>query len=296
MQNGIYNDVTIEQYHADKSHLSATQIKWARTSLAHFDWYMKHEQEDKPHFSFGNAFELALLDKKMFDEKVAVMPTQQWIDEANSGRAIKFKTPKNSGLYQDKQIEFLAENKGKYIIPDVGKYSYSDIQLMVNTCDNDPTIQKLLGGVQYQVSVYWTDEQSGLNLKTRPDICQVKRNVIVNVKTIIDGSPDSFARELAKYDYPLQACMEIKGTLASGLMSSVDFYYWLVVEKEPPYNATLYEFTIEDQKLVFDDLDFLLMRLKRARDENKYPGYTARADNKYGILQARIPPWYRQNF
>lgn len=296
MDNGIYNDVTIEKYHEDKSHLSATQIKWARNSLAHFKWFMEHEQGDKPHFSFGNAFELALLDKKMFDEKVAVMPTQQWINEANQGREKEYKSPKSSGLYQEKQNEFHEQNKGKYIIMDVGKQSYDDIKMMVKTCDEDETIQKLLGGVQYQLSVYWTDEHSGLNLKTRPDICQVKRNVIVNVKTIIDGSPDSFARELSKHDYPLQACMEIKGTLASGLMSSVDFYYWLVVEKEPPYNATLYEFTIEDQKLVFDDLDFLLMRLKRAKEQNKYPGYTARADNPYGILQARLPPWYKQNF
>lgn len=291
MENGIYNNVSIKDYHADRSHISATQIKWVRSSLAHYKWNLEHAQEPALHFDFGNAFELALLDESLFNEKVAVLQTQKWIAMANEGK--KFDKPKNSGVYQAEQTKFIIENQGKYLIPDVGDQSHETIKLMLDSCHKNETIQKLLNGVEHQLSVYWTDEATGLNLKTRPDICQRKRNVVVNLKTIIDGSPESFTRELSKYDYPLQAAVEIKGCLESGLMSSVDVYYWLVVEKQAPYNATLYEFTNEDQEWVKDDLAFLLMKLERAIRENNFPGYTDRADNKYGILRAKIPPWYK---
>lgn len=293
MNNGIYKDVSIEDYHDDKSHISATQIKWARQSLAHFKWYIENKQEVKTHFDFGNAFELSLLGKEIFNSKVAICETQKWIAMANEGRKEAYADPKKSGVYQDQFKTFKSLHQGKYFINDVGEQSMERIQCMLDSCNKNATIQKLLQGIQYQMSVYWNDPNTDLPMKTRPDICQTKRNVIVNVKTILDGSPENFSRELTKWDYPLQASVEIKGCIESGLMSSVDVYYWLVVEKEPPFNATLYEYEEADRKLVDDDLAFLLMKIKRARDENNYPGYYDRADNKYGILRAKLPPWYK---
>lgn len=292
MDNGVYDNITIEDYHKNKTHLSATGIKMVKSSLALWRWNQTHPQETKLHLDFGNAFEIALLDKLNFEKYVAILQTEAWRLKALSEKP-ELKVPKSSAVYKGEESKFLSQNEGKYIIPDVGPQSFEYIEYMLESCFKDAVIQKLISGVEYQLSLFWTDQSTGIGLKTRPDICKRKKNVIVNLKTIIDGSPASFSRELAKWDYPLQAAVEIRGCIESGLMPYVDNYFWLVVEKEPPFNATLYEFDPSDQQYSQDELDYLLSKIKRAREEDKYPGYGDRSDNMYGILTAQIPAYYK---
>lgn len=292
MTNGIFTDITIEDYHKDRDYLSATSLKWARKSLSYFLYMRRVGQQDKPAFSFGNAFELALLDVVAFPEKVAIAPEEMWIAEAMAAKPDLVK-PRSSATYQKNEREFELGRAGMYRVADTGKESYETITHMLESCKKDSVIQKLIQNVEYQTSCFWTDDETGLKLKTRPDICKRKNNVIVNVKTIVDGSPAAFSKDLAKWDYPLQACVEISGCLATGLMETVDKYFWLVVEKEPPFNATIYEFSDEDRRYCMDELSYVLNKVKKGFDQNLFPGYSDRADNEWGILTASIPLWYR---
>lgn len=293
MDNGIYTGISIQDYHANRTHISSTSIKMVKKSLSLWKWAQTHPQETKLHFDFGNAFEVALLDWKNFNNTVAILETENWIAKANDGRKKPYSKPKQSKVYKVEEEKFIKENSDKYIIPDVGEQSFETLAYMLESCHRDAVIQKLISNTEYQVSLFWTDQETGINLKTRPDICKRKKNVIVNLKTTNDGSPAEFSRDLAKYDYPLQAAIEIRGCIESGLMPQVDNYFWLVVEKQPPFNATLYEFDKSDQLSSFDELDFLLRKVVRAREEGLYPGYGDRASNEYGILTAQIPLWYK---
>lgn len=293
-EDGIYNDISIRDYHMSGGH-SATNLKAAKKSLALWHWNKTHPQERKSHFDFGNAFELALLDKTGFEKDVCIMQTEVWAQMALKEKP-ELKMPKMSAKYKAEESKFMEGKDGKYIIPDVGQQSFETIELMLESCHRDATIQKLISGTEYQLSLYWTDEATGLKLKTRPDICKRKKNVIVNLKTAEDGSPKQFSRDLAAYDYPLQAAIEITGCLKTGLMDTVDNYFWLVVEKHPPYNATIYEFQKSDIEYSFDELEYLVKKLARAKEQKLYPGYTDRADNEFGILTAEIPVWYKTIF
>jgi hypothetical protein len=293
MNDGIYNDLSIEDYHGNHTHISATQIKYARQSIKHFQYYIsgKLPREEKTHFDFGNAFELALLAPKEYLEKVAISPDMELVSEILSDGVTK--NARNTNRYKEKMGEFLNANKGKYIIHDTGSESFETIEEMLSSCYQDKIIQGLIKNTEYQLSLFWTDPQTGLKLKTRPDFCKRKKNVIVNLKTTLNGSPEAFSKDLKKYDYPIQAAIEIQGCLKTGVMDRVDNYFWLVVEKVPPYNATIYEFAERDIAAVTDTLDFLLSRIKKAKESNLYPGYTDAAENEYGILTAQIPLWYR---
>jgi hypothetical protein len=294
MQDGIYDDLTIEDYHTNTTHLSATTLKYARESLKHFDWYRNGRlpREDKPQFSFGNAFELALLAPNEYLQKVAVMPESEWFEEVKASKP-DVKTIRNTTIYKDRCAEWLKENAGKYVISETGPESFEAIEEMLSSCYQDKIIQGLIKNTEYQLSLFWTDPDTGIKLKTRPDICKRKKNVIVNLKTTLDGSPDGFSKDLKKWDYPLQACIEISGCLRSGIMDKVDNYFWLVVEKVAPFNATIYEFQETDIMAVMDSFHYLLSRLRKAQDQQLFPGYTDGADNEYGILQAKIPLWYK---
>lgn len=76
-------------------------------------------------------------------------------------------------------------------------------------------------------------------------------------------------------------------------MDQVDNYFWLVVEKVAPFNATIYEFSGSDQAACMDNYRFLLNKIKKSRDQEMWPGYSDRASNEYGILKAEIPLWYK---
>lgn len=297
--NGIHTDISIKDYHANTSHISATSIKEAKVSLRQFDWFRRGlmSKSEGLHFDIGNAFEIALLDKGNFEKYVAISQDEYWIALANAELQEKekrdYSTPRNSTRYKAEHSKFLEANKGKYIIPQNGAQSYESIEYMLESCYSDETIKRLITNTEYQLSLFWTDDQTGLNLKTRPDICKRKKNVIVNLKTTNDGSPKAFSKDLAKFDYPLQACVEISGCLATGLMPTVDNYFWLVVEKTAPYNATIYEFTESDIRSTMMEYEYLLNIIAGAKEKNEWPGYTQQADNKHGILQAQIPLWYK---
>lgn len=294
MTDGIHTDISIEDYHSNQTHYSATQLKLAKKSLKELDWTRRGliKQEQKTYFDFGNAFELALADPIGFSERVAILKDSEWIEAAMQSNPDLSK-PRASKVYGGLYDDFCGQNKGKYLINDFGKESYETIKAMLESCYADKAIQALVRNTEYQLSLFWHDEETGLGLKTRPDICKRKKNVVVNIKTIEDGSPSAFSRELAKHDYPLQAAMEMTGCLRTGLMEKIDVYYWLVVEKVPPFNATIYEFADEDISASVDELRYLYTRIAKAKKEGLFPGYSDKADNEFGILRANIPLWYR---
>lgn len=293
MKPGIHTDISIESYHADKTWISATGLKHSAASMAQYKYFLDggYDDDNKPHFSFGNAFELALLDTKGFEEKVAIAQTEIWKHDALAEKP-DLKVPANSKSYQDAKKAFEAANADKYIIPDVGKESFETIEEMMKSCYRDQWIQELIKNINYQNTLCWIDPVTQLQMKTRPDICKINKNVIVNLKTTTDASPSAFSRELASYDYPLQAVVEIEGAIRTGLMELVEKYFWLVVEKQAPYNAVLYNFEISDWQTYQDSYKFLLSRIKRCMESGIWPGYTDRADNQFGILTARVPAWY----
>ena len=285
---GVYTDISIEDYHNEHEYISASRLKLAKKSLKLFKMSMdgKLHQERKAHFDFGNAFELALLDPDNFDTKVA-----NEVDILNEIYEKKpdTKSPRATTMYRD----WMDSQDGKYVIHSIGDQSFETIRYMLESCYQDETIQRLIKNVEYQYSIYFKDRVTGLNLKTRPDICKSKKNVIVDVKTALDGSPEQFARDCANNDYPLQACMQIDGALQSGFMSSVDNYFWLVCEKEPPYSATLYEFAKDDIQWCMDSYNYVKGIVARAIEENKFPSYSQRADNQKGILTLNLPLYYK---
>lgn len=291
MKAGIFNNISIDEYHAEKEWYSSTGLKMAKKSLKLFYLFLQGYFEDvyKSHFGFGNAFELALLDKINFETKVAnEVDIFNDIYEANKDT----KSPRSTSLYKswlDEQIRLK-----KYIVKDDGKESFRVIEEMLKSCYADAVIQKLIQGIEYNYTLCWIDKETGLQLKTRPDICKIKKNIIVNLKTTVDGSPEGFAKECAKFDYPFQACMEIDGVISTGFMERVDNYFWLVVEKEPPFSATIYEFDQEDIKDCFEEYRYTLKNVAESKKTGLYPSYSQRADNRHGILTVKLPLWYKR--
>jgi len=287
----IIEDLSIEDYHYNepyKSFISATGLKKANDSLKAFKYYLdsKSNQERKIHFDFGNAFELARLAPAEFAKKVV------YFDAANRPQPeMTFGSKLNKAYKEDFEAEATA--KQQYIINKEGEHSLETIQQMLLSCNSDSTIKALLEKVEYQYSFFWTCPETGLNLKTRPDVSIVTKNNLIDIKTCEDANPRKVANAIRDFGYPTQACMQIDGVQQAGYMSEVDNYFWLFVEKKAPYDAVLYEFSKEDRIMEMAKYRRTLKKVAQAIKTNEYPGYSGEAltqssPNKYGILTAKI--------
>ena len=306
LEIGIHNDLSIEDYHANKLILSSSGLKQAKESSRHFAYYITTESERKSHFDFGNAFEVALLDAisgtKDAERTIGVRNTERWVKEALDEKELK--VPKNSTYYQKKKAEFEKANASKYLIDDVGNESWETIQEMIASCKADKTITKVLEKTDYQKSFIWKDEETGIVCKTRPDLAVNRQKVIVDIKTTLDASPAGFFRQCANLDYPLQAIMQIEGVQQSGYIDQVDDYYWLAVEKTPPYNAQLYRFQKADRELIYDAFKYYLKRAATVINDFKsgkitaytdVKGYSETSDNVHGVIDFELPLYYSNN-
>lgn len=291
---GIYTDITIEDYHNDKEYLSSTGLKYARNSLKTFYYWMQghFDKDNVSHFDFGNAMELALCNEDEFNANVAIM------DDTEILESIDTKSKRATKVYKEWLANFHKENEGKYIINKYGSESWETIVELLKSCRQDAVITKLIQNTQYQYSLYWTDPTTGLNLRTRPDICKVNKNIVVDIKTARNGRPDVFARDAAKLEYLFQAVMQIDGVVSTGLMPKVDDYYYLVLEKEVPYAATLYRVDKEDLKIAEFFYRKTLQKVAEAKEKNFYPAYSDFAElDPYGIIDLEMPAYWRnQNY
>lgn len=299
---GIYN-IDIESYHADKTWISSTGLKHARRSMAEYRLFLDGYWDDQSasHFDYGNAVELFLIDPKGFLEKVAIAPTHKWVEDALAENP-KLISPKASAIYKKLAASFYEANSDKYIIDELGeKESYQSLQVQAARCLSDKFISQMFMDIDYQSSCYWIDKETGLQMKCRPDIVKKilnpegSTNVVINMKTMLDASPGAFTRKVVEYDWPLQACVEIEGVIQSGLLTHVDHYFWLALEKDAPFNVQLYEFNQSDLEVLRDEYRYLLRNIRQCVDKDSWPGYGAIADNDFGILSVTLPPWYKLN-
>lgn len=298
MKDGIYqgkNDLTIEEYHANETHISASSLKHFRKSPKHFKERYRKEEERKSYFDFGNAFEVALLDREHIDERIYIVDTQEKINEIQEARIAEGKDPyqkvKATKDYREWYASELNKAGDRYVIDATGPESWEAIEGMLSACYEDAVINSLLSDIEYQCSIFWT-HPNGVKLKTRPDVLTRRKNVCIDVKTDLEGSPVSFAKKAAQLDYPIQAVMQIDGLVSSGKMAQVDLYYWLVVTKEPPYCATLYRFKDEDRAWVTELYNYWIDLLAEGLSKDLWPGFQQYGD-KYGIVDLDLPLWYR---
>lgn len=307
----IVNDLSIEEYHSDRTILSSTGLKKLKECSRNFVYYVLYGTESKPHFDFGNAFELALMDKinktSLFEKHCAILETDMWVNAALDVNP-ELTSPKASKTYKQLSEAFTQQNEGKYLIKDIGdSESMVSMNEMINSCVADDTIRKLLTNTEYQISLFWDDPETGLKLKSRPDVCRSKKNVILDIKTCKDASPQGFAKDASNLDYWLQAVMQMEAAINTGLMPKVDKYFWLAVEKTPPYNACIYEYQTDDITSITLYYHHLLKRAvtalslipevhKKHGDLSIVPSYGEQSDKGYGIVDLEMPLYYRYTF
>lgn len=264
IEAGIYRDLSNEDYHGDKESLSRTSIKDFNKSPYYY--YAMHLNPDRPKKNatpdmiLGSAFHTLVLEPHLFDKEYAIEPKRVLLKDVGRDAYEAYKVT----------CEHLEKSKLTILTHE----ELTTLNAMANALERDVRVQELMNDGEIEKSFFWKDEGSGLMVKARPDILQ--SNMIIDLKTIADASPDSFQRDMASGWYHVQGAM-IRDAVRTLEGRDISTVINICVEKKYPYCVGIY--IIEEEALDAGESKYkdLLLRMKSCIVENKFSDYEVRS-------------------
>ncbi|MDR9060660.1 PD-(D/E)XK nuclease-like domain-containing protein [Burkholderia multivorans] len=260
-----------DQYHAHSAVGHSGLVRIMR-SPAHYREYVTNPPSPTPAMQLGTAFHVALLEPDRLGETFVVAP--------------KFDRRTKEGKAAAEAWE--AENAGKTPLT---ADQMAAIEQMVVSVRSHQGAANLLASGMAEMSGFWTDPDTGIQCKCRPDWVVTMEDrpdwitAIVDVKTCRDASADGFARAIATLGYDVQAAFYQDG-LKALTGRSVPFYY-IAVETEPPFAVAAYKASDEMIEVGRTKYRGALQLLKWCRENDRWPGYQPNGE----IETVNLPRW-----
>lgn len=254
--NSFLCENTNEEYHGDKSHLSSSTIKEMLRSPAHCKAYMSGKKRKETNaMQIGTALHMAVLEPHLFGSSYAI-----W-DDIRKGK-----------LYD----EFLVKNKGKTVLRGEEMDKVIGMANAVRAYSDYP-IQRAIEIGHSELSIYWTDPETGIGLKIRPD--SFSEYGVLDVKKTQDARPEKFVWSCRDYGYDVQAALYMTG-MEYFLGKKVPFYF-IAVEEEAPHGVWVHEVSKEMYESGMTKLRKALNMYKQCKETNSWPAY----QNAFSVIR-----------
>jgi hypothetical protein len=245
-------ELSNEAYHLNPA-ISKSHLDQVNRSPAHY-WmrYLDPARQPTPPTEamlIGTATHTAILEPHLWSEQVAVAPD-----------GINRRTKEGKEAW----AAFEADSTGKVVLK---PEDAAVVRRMAEAVHQHPASSFLLDlpGV-CEASYFWTDTETGLECKVRPDWHSEDRRLLVDVKTTDDASPEAFKRSCAKFRYHVQAAWYLRGLQA-------EQFLFIAVEKQPPHLVGVYVATPEMVAAGGRAADRNLTTIAECRAADRWPGY-----------------------
>lgn len=252
-----------EAYHLDSA-ISASAVKTvAQKSIAHWRY---GQRKASAAFDMGTAVHTLVLEPHM-------AKTVWCGPETRRGKE-----------WTERKAE--ADANGAVLLPE-GEYQQArDIAEAVRA--NKDAASLLSGGsLRVEASVFAHDALYGLDLRCRPDGWRQDIDMLIDLKTTVDASPEGFAKQVAQLGYHLQDAFYRRVMALEGY--NIDRFVFIAVEKEPPFAVGVYELDWASLEEGEAAVRAALEKIERAQKSGSY-------DAGYGSLQTiQIPRWAFQH-
>ena len=260
-----YVSMTNEEYHSSED-ISKSDLDAARKSGLHF--LLKKtgpKQKPTPAMRIGSAFHALTLEPDLFETEYIYKP--EFL---------------NARSKEGKEWKANQEEAGKTVLTIDDRKQLEGMTEAIGYCT--PAKKLLDASGKAEQSFLWTDKETGLGCKCRPDYLLVDGGTIVDVKTTIDASYRGFLKSISNFRYHVQAGWYLHGLeQATGIRP--ERFIFIAVEKTAPFGVGVYE---ADTYMVVNGYDTAredLAKIAKWKEEDRYPGY---CDD---IKQISLPPW-----
>jgi hypothetical protein len=257
-------DLSNAEYHAMQA-VSKSQLDLIKKAPALYKWRLENKQPPTPAMILGTLTHTAILEPERFDDEVMVAPK---IDRRTS-----------AGKAEWEAFQIAAEGKELIDADEMDR-----LRAMRASVHAHPAAAKALAQIAaVEQSIFWTDPETGLDCRCRPDGV-THAGVIVDLKTTKDASPEQFARSIASYRYHVQAAFYSDGMQALTGEPPKGFAF-IAVETEPPFLVAVYVASAAMILRGRADYQADLATLRECRATDTWPGYST------SPLTLDLPKW-----
>lgn len=231
--------------------ISSTGMGYLEKSPLHFKAFAEGQITfDSPAMAFGRAIHEALLEPGKFFQNYAEKPD------------LRTKAGKEA---------FAAlQDEGKTILK---KAEFEQMKGIMASLSADETVMELLAGSTTEQEFFTT--VGGCPAKAKIDIvkARTKGAILIDLKTTRDAQPSSFIRK-SKYSfkYHRQAAW-YKAVYEAATGMEVERFYFLAIEKEPPYAFSVIELDETALQAGWHECEALLDVYRDKVNQGLFPGY-----------------------
>lgn len=265
-------ELSDQDYHHRTAGISTSGLKEMLRSPAHYQAYKRNQSEETASRRMGRAIHAWVLERRIFFDKFAV-----W----NGGRR-----------YGSAFDEFVAKHPDKTILSADEMVRVTGAGDALVNCDEFPLKLLLEDGTRThtEFSVFWNDEETGVQLKARFDLLCYQRPVFgFDVKSTDDAREHSFVNQIGRLHYDLQAAVYMEAM--KHFTGEYGPFFFGAVEVKDPFGVQIY--TIEPQKDDYIEngrkkLRYALQLYADCLAKDKWPSYP-----KVGVIRPQMLPWQK---
>lgn len=165
---------------------------------------------------------------------------------------------------------------------------FATVKAMVRSVYTHEESGNLLStAMHYEFSLFWRDDESGLDLRARPDmICSAPGNkvIVVDFKTTRAINRNEFGKDAWKFGYHRQAHWYSEAVRRFGY--EVQDFRFIAVDKSPAHECVVYRLREDAIELGRDENELSWLELRRRLDENDWINHETE-----GIVDVDLPGW-----
>lgn len=278
----VLRDHPAEQYHADPALsagrvIAAHQSTWLHAMQGHGE-----AGEDAPSrpMVHGGAWHAWELEPAELARAYYVIPEAPADLPTNADGSVSKRSKAGKAWWADVE----AEAAGRRIV-DPGMYT--SIVAMTEAAHAHPVLGPLLRArTDAELSMWWTDEASGVRCKARADVVCASLGIMLDLKRT-NPHPGAFARSAGRMRHDLRAAWYLDAAAACGL--PCDEYLYACVEPTAPYSVGVYRMDDADIDAARWTIDRLLGEYINHSTAGTWPSYPPE------VRTVQMPAWVRRN-
>lgn len=147
-----------------------------------------------------------------------------------------------------------------------------------------------------EISLYATDDETGIKLRVRPDALAFEENIgvnaIISIKSSRAARIDQYCYQACQLDYLMKDAMYLD---VASKVTGRDFCTVInvVLQTVEPYGIMIFYYTPEQLEIGKYRYRQALGQIKETMERDFYPGYDAFApEGDYGMMEFKAPIWY----